>query len=1133
MLAKALIENVSDAVVIIDDDTKIVGVNDAACDLFRSSRDELIGKLPQEIVAEPNPFRIEKFGSRLADRNTIEGKIPLLLEDGRVSQIEYKAFASVEPNRHLVIFRDISGQKRAEKQTEAFLKLGRLLSAAVTADAAAQIIAAVSDELFGWDACFFDLYIPQTDTVDPLLTVDIIDGERQNVFPRVAGSPSPIGRKTMEEGKQLIFFEEDETPKGLIPFGDEERLSASLMFVPVRDGDQVIGVFSIQSYTQYAYTYEDLDTLQALADYCGGAFHRIRGEALLARSNYRLVTIREIEQAILEARSPVEIAETALHRIKDIIAYDRGSIILLDQSNGNAQSLVVTGFGSDDTSLTERILEQLPQEFFDLVVRNDYWIVDDFKQDLKFDFFHFLAEKGLRSVISVPLIAGKVLFGMLNLASTQPNAFKQEDAEVAGEVGTSLVVALQNANLLEAAETQAEKLSELVDETRRRAEQMEVMVNMSAALRNTQSRQKLIPIILDRLMDLSGSAGAAIALNHGENLVFELSLGQWPQLQSLSYPADQGISGRVFSTGIIFVSDSLAEEDEFLGSGRLQENFAAICLPLGSEKNSLGVIWLVRHESFSLAERRVMTAVADIVANALRRALLYEQVQAQARQVQQIVDTIPEGMLLLNEDWEIVLANPVAQTYLSQLAGVSIGDRLSELSGRPLDELLRPIMAGENWHELEYEKTGQIFELAVQQTYGRLEGGWVLVIRDVTEERNQARYFQIQERLAVVGQLAAGIAHDFNNIMSVIILYSTMLGHNKNLTPKEKERLLVIHKQAERASELIRQILDFSRQSVMKRSALNLSPFLKELVHLLERTLPETIHLSLETDPGDLIIQGDPTRLQQAIMNLAVNARDAMPGGGVLTITLFRKFVRVGDVPPLPDMAPGDWFELKVADTGTGIKSHHLPHLFEPFFTTKREGEGTGLGLAQVYGIVKQHDGYIDVSSRLNLGTTFFIYLPGVQMPRVEDASPEDAPLAEGMGQTILVVEDDTSARRALAEVLEMMDYKVITAKNGREALDLFDDSNGSIDLVLSDIVMPRMGGAALYTQLKKRRPDIKMVVMTGYPKKEEDWDLLEDGMVYWVQKPFQVSTIVETIRLALLDERAVSGDKQAGFSES
>jgi CheY-like chemotaxis protein len=347
------------------------------------------------------------------------------------------------------------------------------------------------------------------------------------------------------------------------------------------------------------------------------------------------------------------------------------------------------------------------------------------------------------------------------------------------------------------------------------------------------------------------------------------------------------------------------------------------------------------------------------------------------------------------------------------------------------------------------------------------------------------------------------------------------LGHNNTLSPKEKERLLVIHKQAERASELIRQILDFSRQSVMKRSALNLTPFLKELVHLLERTLPETINLNLETDAGDLIIQGDPTRLQQAIMNLAVNARDAMPHGGVLKMTLQARKVRAGEVPPLPDMAPGDWFELKIADSGTGIKSHHLPHLFEPFFTTKQEGEGPGLGLAQVYGIVKQHDGYIDVSSRPGQGTTFYIYLPGVQMPKMENVIPEPAPMPEGMGQTILVVEDDSGARKALAEVLEMMEYKVMTASNGREALDLFDNSNGMIDLVLSDIVMPRMGGAALYANLKERRPDIKMVVMTGYPKKEEDWKLLEDGLVYWVQKPFQVSTIVETIRQALLEEPA------------
>lgn len=1120
MLIQTLIENVSDSVFVIDDNMLLVEVNEPACAFLNCNRDDIIGIPAWKLVTDFGRQRIDEYWEQLQAQGTLEGRVPVALEDGRVMQVTFKAFANVAPNRHLILFRDTTGLKRFEAQTQAFLRLGRQLSTATTAEAAARIIADVANELLGWDACFLDLYSAETDTTDSLITIDIVDGRRQDVPPTQRGAPSTIGRRTIKEGKQLILNDAPNFGQDMIPFGDVERQSASLMFVPVRNGSQVIGVFSIQSYTPNAYDEEALDTLQALADYGSGALHRIWGEALLARSNNRLVVLREIEQAILEARSSKEIAEVALRRLADIIPYDLGSVFLCDLDDREGRLLAVAGAKSGDVPSTTISLDDLSRDVLTKLELGNYHLVEDISvQSSPGAIAVRMASMGIKAIISVPLLVGNTLFGGLNLSSVQVGAFQKEEAEVATEVATSLAVALQNAELLREAKEQASKFAELVDETQRRAEQMEVMVNISSAMRHIQSRQELIPIILNRLLALSGAAGAAIALRSGDYLVFELSLGQWPQLANTHFPADEGITGTVLATGQPFVSADLGSEAEFSSLRVFDEVFGAICVPLGTEETSMGVLWLVRHEPFSAEEQRVMVTVGDIVGNALRRTMLYERVQEQARQVQQIVDTIPEGMLLLNEDRTIVLANPVAQTYLGQLAGVTIGDKLVELSGQALDALLRPIMAGENWHELVVEKTGQVFELAVQQTYGRLEGGWVLVLRDVTEERNQARYFQIQERLAVVGQLAAGIAHDFNNIMSVIILYSTMLRHSGSLSDKEKERLAVIHKQADRASELIRQILDFSRQSVMKRSALNLPPFLKELVHLLERTLPETIRLKLETDPGDLIIQGDPTRLQQAIMNLAVNARDAMPNGGTLLITLRAKEVRPGEIPPLPDMDPGAWFELKIEDTGMGIQSRHLPHLFEPFFTTKREGEGTGLGLAQVYGIVKQHDGYIDVSSRIRQGTTFYIYLPGVQMPKVEDVKPETAPLPGGMGRTILVVEDDHSARQALAEVLEMIGYKVLTANNGREALKYFDESNGKIDLVLSDVVMPTMGGAALYVQLKKRRPDIKMVVMTGYPKNEEDWNLLEDGAVRWVQKPFKVSTIVETIRQALLEE--------------
>ncbi|MFZ0547842.1 MAG: GAF domain-containing protein [Candidatus Promineifilaceae bacterium] len=1118
MLIQTLIENVTDSIFVIDDDAHFVEVNESARKFLGRSWGDLIGEPAWKVLTELGRQQFDEYWEQLHAQGTLEGRAQVALVDGRVLPVEFKAIANVSPGRHLVIFRDASDLKRVEAQTQAFLKLGWQLSAATTAKEAARIITGVADELLKWDACFLDLYQAETDTVDPLLAIDIVDGKRQDVAPSHSGAPSPVGRRILEEGKQLILEGGDDPDLGLVPFGDIERPSVSLMFVPVRNRTEVIGIFSIQSYRPNAYDQDDLDTLQALADFGGGALHRIRGEALLARSKNRLVALREIEQAILEARSSEEIARVALDRIEDIIPYDRGSVVLFNTADWSGRLLAAVGLGSEYSPEARLKLQDFSKDVVEDLRLGKYYLVGDISaQKSSSAITTQMMKLGLKAVIGVPLLVGNTLFGVLNLASLSAQAFDKEDADVATEVAISLAVALQNAELLLEAKEQANKFSELVDETRRRAEQMEVMVNISSAMRHIQSRQELIPVILDRLMALSGAAGAAIALRTGDYLEFELSLGQWPQLADVHFPADEGVTGNVLTTGQPFVTADLGSESEFYALRVFDEIFAAICVPLGIEESSLGVLWLVRHEPFSADEQRVMVAVADIVANALRRTFLYERVQEQARQVQQIVDTIPEGMLLLSEERAIVLANPVAQTYLTQLAGVSIGDTLEELCGQPLGDLLRPIVAGENWHELVVEKTGQVFELAVQKTYGRLEGGWVLVLRDVTEERNQARYFQIQERLAVVGQLAAGIAHDFNNIMSVVILYSTMLRHSSNLSEKEKERLMVIHKQAERASELIRQILDFSRQSVMKRSVLNLVPFLKELVHLLERTLPETIRLQLDADPGDLIIQGDPTRLQQAIMNLAVNARDAMPEGGTLKISLRTKEVRPKEVPPLPDMAPGAWFELKIEDSGTGIEPHHLPHLFEPFFTTKREGEGTGLGLAQVYGIVKQHDGYIDVSSRLRQGTTFYIYLPGVQMPKVEDVVPEAVPLPEGMGHTILVVEDDNGARQALAEVLQMMDYQVVTAVNGREALKYYDEAHGNVDLVLSDVVMPVMGGAALYAQLKKRKSDIKMVVMTGYPQKDEDWKLLEEGGVHWVQKPFQVATIVETIKQVLV----------------
>jgi C4-dicarboxylate-specific signal transduction histidine kinase len=390
--------------------------------------------------------------------------------------------------------------------------------------------------------------------------------------------------------------------------------------------------------------------------------------------------------------------------------------------------------------------------------------------------------------------------------------------------------------------------------------------------------------------------------------------------------------------------------------------------------------------------------------------------------------------------------------------------------------------------------------------------GWVLVIRDVTETRVIQRRAQLQERLAAVGQLAAGIAHDFNNILGAIILYSEMALHTPDLDPKNRERLTTIFQQAERAATLTRQILDFSRRTVMDQTPIDLATFLIETEELLSRTLREHIRIELDFADEHYVVNADPTRMQQIIMNLALNAQDAMPDGGDLRFELSRLRVVEGQLPPYRDMAPGPWVQLRVSDTGVGIPPEITAHIFEPFYTTKDPGDGSGLGLAQVYGIVKQHGGFIDVESHLGLGTTFIIYLPALEV-EIErpDVLPRFIP-ANGHRELILVVEDDEATLRAVNEILETLNYRVLSAKDGRQALNIIEHHNGGVDLVLSDLVMPEMGGVALYHELEDRKIDAKMIFMTGYPLGTGTRELLDHKKVTWLQKPIRSDTLAKVI---------------------
>jgi len=498
------------------------------------------------------------------------------------------------------------------------------------------------------------------------------------------------------------------------------------------------------------------------------------------------------------------------------------------------------------------------------------------------------------------------------------------------------------------------------------------------------------------------------------------------------------------------------------------------------------------------------------------RERLTTQVREQARQMEQILATVPAGVLLLEAERRVIQANPVAEKHLTVLAGAQVGDGLSHLGNRPLAELLTSPPTKGLWHEVRAD--GRTFEVGSRPVEtGPEPEHWVLVINDVTREREIQTQLQRQERLAAVGQLAAGIAHDFNNIMAVMMLYTQMLLKTPDLTSRSRERLGIVFEQAMRATALIQQILDFSRRAVLERHPMDLALFLKEVVKLLERTIPESIKIKLTREMDMCTVNADPTRLQQAVMNLVINARDAMPEGGELCITLSRGVVtdKVRCV-ICGQFIEGEWVCIRVTDTGTGISPDVLPYIFDPFFTTKEIGKGTGLGLAQVYGIVAQHEGHIEVATQVGKGTTFAIYLPALLMHSSEAPILEVQTFVHGHGETILVVEDDVSLREALVDSLEMLNYRLLQAANGREALEAVEQRAGEIALVLSDMVMPEMGGQALFHALRQRGLTLPVVMLSGHPMENELEGLKTQGLAGWMPKPPNMEQLSHLVAWAL-----------------
>ena len=404
------------------------------------------------------------------------------------------------------------------------------------------------------------------------------------------------------------------------------------------------------------------------------------------------------------------------------------------------------------------------------------------------------------------------------------------------------------------------------------------------------------------------------------------------------------------------------------------------------------------------------------------------------------------------------------------------------------------------------------------------------VVRDVSEQRRSAEalksleeQFRQAQRLEAVGRLAGGVAHDFNNILTAITGYTELLLEDFRGQDPRRADLEEIRSAAQRAAALTGQLLAFSRKQVLQPRILDLNEVVRGLEKMLRRLIGEDV--ALEFAPGAALwaVRADPGQIEQVILNLAVNARDAMPHGGRLTIETANVVLTADDARRHAELAPGAYVLVTVSDTGTGMDAETAAHVFEPFFTTKEVGKGTGLGLATVHGIVSQSGGHVIVESEAGRGATFRIYLPRVDVVAEAPRAAQPAPLAVRGHETVLVAEDDRAVRDVVAETLGLRGYRVMRANDGPSALELAASVDGKVDLLLTDIVMPGMTGRELAQALAARHPALRVLFMSGYTDDAVvRRGVLEEGMPY-LQKPFSPDVLALKVREVL--DRRKSGE--------
>ncbi|HYK82143.1 MAG TPA: ATP-binding protein [Gemmatimonadales bacterium] len=598
--------------------------------------------------------------------------------------------------------------------------------------------------------------------------------------------------------------------------------------------------------------------------------------------------------------------------------------------------------------------------------------------------------------------------------------------------------------------------------------------------------------------------------------------------------AGRGLTEYVLRTGRSLLADeALHRELEHRGEADLigAPSVQWLGVPLKMDATTIGVLAVQTYTAgvrYGEPEQRVLEFVSTQIAMVVERKRAEETLREQRRFLRQVIDANPSLIFVKDWDGKFTLVNQaLADLYGGTVDGlIGKGDADFNRNREEVEHFLRDdrwVMSSAHPkfipEETVTDATGNVrWFQTVKVPLVATSGGARQVLgvaTEITHRKQLETQLAQAHKMEAVGRLAGGVAHDFNNLLTAMLGATDLLLQQLGPEHPGRDDADAVRQAALRAAELTRHLLAFSRQQVLAPRALDLNALISDIERMLRRLIGEHIELRTALAPGLGVVRADPGQLEQVVMNLAVNARDAMPRGGRLLIETANVELDAGARPQVP-VIPGPYVMLAVTDTGSGMDAATQVRIFEPFFTTKEMGKGTGLGLATVYGIVKQSGGYIWVDSEPGQGATFRIYLPRVEAA-VEPAVPAPQPSASFEGtETVLLVEDQADVRRATQKVLEGRGYRVLVAGDGAEALRVSEQHGGPIHLLLADVVMPGMSGRDVGLALAPARPEMKALYVSGYANASIIADgALEPGLAF-LQKPFTADALARKVREVL-----------------